>query len=87
MFFGTPHSGGNGVSLGEIGLKILSLYHNTNDKVLKHLQPHSEWLMDQVENFKNISKDFQIIFCYETLKTPLIGMEGSKTSAMVRANG
>lgn len=43
--------------------------------------------MDQVENFKNISKDFQIMFCYETLKTPLIGKEGSKTSTMVRANG
>ncbi|TPX14735.1 uncharacterized protein E0L32_005130 [Thyridium curvatum] len=73
VFFGTPHSGGEGVTLAQIGLQIMSVYQTVNDKVIQHLEPQSEWLRDQVENFKKISPDFHIIFCYEDVKTPVIG--------------
>ena len=71
LFFGTPHRGGDGVPLGKILLKLLSVSMSTNDKVLKHIDKYSEFLSMQLSQFTSISNDFEIKCFYETYPTPL----------------
>ena len=44
LFFGTPHHGGNGVTLGELVLRIASVAITTSDRAMKNLRKESEWL-------------------------------------------
>ena len=71
LFFGTPHQGGNGVSLVEILTSILSTVTHTNQKLLAKTKLHSEWLQNQQSDFNAISQDFETVFFYETLEMPL----------------
>ena len=41
---------------------------------MPHLEANSEWLQQQLEQYKPISKDFQTIFCYETRGTRVNGV-------------
>ncbi|KAL1634772.1 hypothetical protein SLS56_002174 [Neofusicoccum ribis] len=71
VFLGTPHQGANGVTLAKIAARVISVYEKTNDIVLKHLEQHSEWLNDQMEQYKAISSDFDTKFCFEAYETPI----------------
>ncbi|KAL2040082.1 hypothetical protein N7G274_006985 [Stereocaulon virgatum] len=73
IFMGTPHQGGQGVSVGEVMLNVAKIQGHTSDDLLKHLEQHSEFLQQQLCEFTAISQDFDISFAYETKPTPIIG--------------
>ena len=73
IFMGTPHQGGQGVSVGKILLNVAKIQGHTSDGLLKHLEQHSEFLQQQLSEFTAISQDFDISFAYETKPTPIIG--------------
>ena len=68
---GTPHQGGSGVRLGELVLKVASIFVTADDKILKHLERDSEWLQQQLGQYSPISRDFVTKFAYEMFPTPL----------------
>ena len=68
---GTPHQGGNGVPLGEIMLKVASIFVKADDRLLKHLERDSEWLQQQLGQYGPISGDFVTKFAYEIYPTPI----------------
>lgn len=67
---GTPHQGGNGVSLGELLVNVASLFVAADDRMLKHLERDSEWLQQQLGQYAPISQDFVTKFAFEEYKTP-----------------
>ncbi|KAA6410089.1 MAG: nb-arc and tpr domain [Lasallia pustulata] len=69
LFMGTPHQGGSGVHLGELMLKVASIFVTADDKILKHLERDSEWLQQQLGQYAPISNDFVTKFAYEMLPT------------------
>lgn len=69
FFLGTPHQGGNGVHLGELMLKVASIFVRVDDKILKHLERDSEWLQQQLGQYGPINRDFVTKFAYETYPT------------------
>jgi hypothetical protein len=73
LFMGTPHSGGNGVSMGRIAQSVASIFVHTNDNVLQHLQQQSEWLTKQKDDYASIMRDFVTKFGWEVFATPLFG--------------
>ena len=73
IFMGTPHQGGQGMSIGKILLNVAKVQGDTSDSLLKHLEEHSEELQRQMAEFTSIAKDFDIKFAYETKKTPVFG--------------
>ena len=70
---GTPHQGGEGVTLGKLATRLASIFTNTNEEILKHLEKNSEWLENQQTLFLPISNQFETIYFYETYPTPLPG--------------
>lgn len=78
IFLGTPHQGGQGVSAATILNDIASIRGNTNNNLLKHLEAHSEFVQEQNESFKSIAQDFELVFAYEGLPTPVIGKAVAK---------
>lgn len=66
---GTPHQGGNGVQLGELMLKVASIFVRADDKIVKHLERDSEWLQQQLGQYGPISGDFVTKFAYEMYPT------------------
>ncbi|SLM38232.1 nb-arc and tpr domain protein, partial [Lasallia pustulata] len=66
---GTPHQGGSGVHLGELMLKVASIFVTADDKILKHLERDSEWLQQQLGQYAPISNDFVTKFAYEMFPT------------------
>lgn len=68
MFLGTPHQGGNGVNLAQIVTSVMSLFTYTNQKVLDHISPNSDWLQELQSRYNAISLDFETVFFYETWK-------------------
>jgi hypothetical protein len=75
VFFGTPHRGGNGMTLCEILRNMTSqTIDNPNDeKVLKKLEKNLEWLEKQVEQYDAISGEFETILFYESRLSVLNG--------------
>ncbi|SLM34902.1 P-loop containing nucleoside triphosphate hydrolase [Lasallia pustulata] len=69
LFMGTPHQGGSGVHLGELMLKVASIFVTADDKILKHLERDSEWLQQQLGQYAPISNDFVTKFAYEMFPT------------------
>ncbi|KAM0647613.1 hypothetical protein ACHAO3_007530, partial [Verticillium nonalfalfae] len=63
---GTPHQGGNGVELGRILANVASLVVAADDRLLRHLEHHSEYLQQQLGQYAPISDDFVTKFAYET---------------------
>ena len=70
---GTPHQGGQGVGIGKIMLNVAKAQGHTSDKLLKHLEVHSEILQQQLSEFTSIHRDFKTYFAYETKPTPIVG--------------
>jgi hypothetical protein len=81
LFFGTPHTGGNGVPWAKLLLNVASIRYHTSDRLVKHLEHDSEWLEMQLKQYNSISADFITKFCYETFPTPTIAAR----ALMVRA--
>ena len=54
-------------------LNFCKLQGHTSDKLLKHLEEHSELLQRQMADFTAIGQDFDIVFAYETLPTQIKG--------------
>lgn len=74
MFLGTPHQGGNGVSLGKLVANIASIVLETNKALLDHLDKNSESLEQQLNQYTFIADRFDTKFCYETVKTTKYGV-------------
>lgn len=71
IFAGTPHQGGEGVTWALRLVTIASIFVNTNDRMLQHLQRDSEEVQRLMRDFAPISSDFRTKFAYETLPTVL----------------
>ncbi|KAK4182502.1 hypothetical protein QBC35DRAFT_457232 [Podospora australis] len=71
VFMGTPHQGGNGVQLGRLLVNVASLFVSANDRVLRHLERDSEWLLQQLGQYGPISGDFVTKFAFEEYETPM----------------
>lgn len=69
---GTPHSGGQGVTLGILAINIASIWFKTNTQLLKHLETNSEWLDQTQMRYLPIASDFDTKFFYEGLETPTV---------------
>ena len=53
-------------------MRIASIFVNTNNRVLHHLERDSEWLQRQLEEYPPISSNFVTKFAYETYPTPIL---------------
>ena len=73
LFMGTPHQGSSGVTWGILAKNLASIFTNTNNEILEHLEMNSEWLEHQQTLFLPISNQFDTIYFYETYPTPLPG--------------
>ncbi|KAG8779610.1 hypothetical protein FRC16_003375 [Serendipita sp. 398] len=91
LFFGTPHSGANGVPLAELMGRMLSVYMHTNDLVLKDLGRDSSELEDIQRMYLPASNRINTIFFYEEYRTPIFGgMEKlivPRPSAIIQGDG
>lgn len=70
---GTPHQGSHGAQLAALAIKLASIFVPADDKIVKHLKQHSEWLQQQLGQYAPISNDFVTKFAYETYKTRIAG--------------
>lgn len=73
---GTPHQGGNGVSMGKLLANMASIAVQTNKGLLEHLEKNSEYLEQQSDQYRFIADQFDTKFCYETIKTTKFGFSG-----------
>lgn len=71
IFAGTPHQGGEGVKWAARVAMVASIFVNTNDNLLNHLERDSEEVQRLLRDFAPISNEFVIKFAYETLPTKL----------------
>ncbi|PVF97304.1 hypothetical protein CPB86DRAFT_707261 [Serendipita vermifera] len=85
LFFGTPHSGANGVDLAEWMGKLLSVYTFTDDTILKELDRDSIELQSIQAFYLGASERIKSIFFYEALPTPL--MKGVAELIVPRGSG
>jgi hypothetical protein len=72
LFMGTPHQGGNGVQLGRVLANIASLVVAADDRLLKHLERDSEYLLQQLGQYGSIGNDFVTKYAYEEYATPTV---------------
>jgi hypothetical protein len=73
IYFGTPHQGANNVTLAMLFADIAKVHLRTNNTLLKRLKLNGIWLENEQHNYNNISKNFDTVFAYESLPTPMIG--------------
>ncbi|KAG7403952.1 Nephrocystin-3 [Fusarium oxysporum f. sp. raphani] len=71
LFMGTPHQGGNGVQLGRVLANVASVFVATDDRLFKHLERDSEWLLQQLGQYGPISGEFVTKFAYEEYPTSI----------------
>lgn len=57
--------------LGEVILKVASIFVTADNRILKHLERDSEWLQQQLGQYGPISSDFVTKFAYEIYPTPI----------------
>ncbi|PVF97374.1 hypothetical protein CPB86DRAFT_815646 [Serendipita vermifera] len=69
LFFGTPHSGANGIELAQWMGKLLSVYMFTDDRILTALKRDSIELQDIQMFYLYASERIRSIFFYEELPT------------------
>ncbi|KAG8790343.1 hypothetical protein FRC16_000904, partial [Serendipita sp. 398] len=76
LFFGTPHSGANGVQLAEWMGRVLSMCMSTNDRMLKALNRDSSELENIQRLYLPAGRRINTIFFYEEYPTPIVrGLE------------
>ena len=73
LFFGTPHSGTNGVALLQIMNRLLSVYMKTTDTALQHLKTNSSELENIQSMYLSASEELNTVCFYEETPTPIIG--------------
>jgi len=76
VFFGTPHKGSNDAKWGQLLRSIASAAFDTNDKIIRALEPDSE-LLDK------LARDFQDILDEEKLKICSLLESAGKTGLPV----
>ncbi|KAF3807885.1 hypothetical protein GCG54_00007621 [Colletotrichum gloeosporioides] len=69
FFMGTPHQGGEGLSILDAVTRVLSLVSYTNLALIEKIKPNSDWLLDIQERYSAISRDFRTICGYELRET------------------
>jgi hypothetical protein len=87
LFFGTPHQGGNVVSLGKLVASIASIVLQTNKGLLDHLEKNSQLLEQQLDQYAFIANQFDTKFCYETVKTTKYGVSMMVCSNVISPTG
>ena len=73
LFFGTPHSGTNGVALLQFMNRLLSVYMKTTDRVLQHLEANSSELENIQSMYLSASEGLNAVCFYEEYPTPIVG--------------
>ena len=73
LFFGTPHSGANGVQVVEWLVRLSSIFMDVTSKHAKYICQGSDELGQLGQEYLPISHDFETIFFYETYRMPTIG--------------
>lgn len=86
---GTPHQGGSGVALGKLMFNIASVFVAEDNRLLQHLERDSEWLQQQLGQYRPISGDFVTKYAFEENPTPTalgksIMVSGSQAISMQR---
>lgn len=71
LFLGTPHQGGQGVSIAQAITRVMSVFSYTNSKLLGRMEQNSDWLSDLQTRYNAISQDFQTVYYYETKEMPV----------------
>ncbi|KAK7424846.1 hypothetical protein QQZ08_008476 [Neonectria magnoliae] len=74
FFLGTPHQGGNGVSIAKFFTNAMSAVSFTNSKLWERMRPNSEWLQDLQYRYNTISQDFETTYFYEMYKMKVFGL-------------
>lgn len=74
LFLGTPHQGGQGVTIARAITNVLSLVSHTNRKLLGQMELHSDFLDYLQTRYKAISQDFETVYFYETREMPVPGL-------------
>ncbi|KAF8524260.1 hypothetical protein BU17DRAFT_6911, partial [Hysterangium stoloniferum] len=69
IFLGIPHQDIDVTSWTNSTLDCLSIDHQTNNPILKHLGLHSRTLQQQLTQYNAISFMYHTIFCYEAYPT------------------
>lgn len=72
LFFGTPHSGANGVKHLQILNKLRSLLKKTTNNLLRHLEPNSDELENLQMYYQRVSEGFETVCFYEEYPTPTV---------------
>lgn len=73
LFFGTPHSGANGVELADWIRRLSSIYMYTSGTLLNDLHRDSPELESLQQMYLHASEDIETIFFYEEYRTPIYG--------------
>ncbi|KAG8813448.1 hypothetical protein FRC19_002411 [Serendipita sp. 401] len=73
LFFGTPHSGANGIQLAEWMGRLFSMYMYTNTRILSDLNRDSPKLEDIQRHYQSVTMQLSTIFFYEEYETPILG--------------
>ena len=73
LFFGTPHSGTNGVELLLLMNRLASVFIRTNNVVLQHLKVNSPELDNIQKDYLSASGKINAVFFYEEYTTPIVG--------------
>ena len=73
VFFGTPHSGTNGVELLRFMNRLASVFMKRNDTILKHLKANSPELDNIQKDYLSASENIGAKFFYEEYATPIVG--------------
>jgi hypothetical protein len=72
IFFGTPHQGGNGVTLGRVAARIVTAVGGSvSNDLLHYLDKDSANVENAHEDFRYQVNDYQIVTFFETRKTKL----------------
>ena len=67
VFFATPHQGGNHASLGKIVAEIINRsIRNAPNKLLKALQPESDFLVKLDSDFRHQLEQYSFVSFFET---------------------
>jgi hypothetical protein len=83
---GSPHQGAAGVQLGELVLRIASIFIATDRKAIKNIKLGSEWLEQQLQQYAPISQDFVTKCAYEMLPTTSIATGKKIMVCILREN-
>jgi len=69
----TPHLGSESASGSTLDIvsRVVSVFTETDLALVSHLRRDSEWLEQQLAQYKSISADFHTVFLYEVYKTKI----------------